>query len=400
MLTKHTQENNMTEEQMKKYLLTEHKNDEVKLRPRHKGLDKIHYNTTKLDGTQKPFRFAISSRRAGKSTKWVNFYDYNYMYGHTILVLRRQIVDCTETYINDIENVINKFAIVPVKFSYKSADLKTGIVDVYVSEVKKDKNGKKTYYNERLFFRILGMSNPMSRIKSLMLPNIKYIFFDEFICNMKAGEKYLKDEAFKFREIYETFVRECKGQLITYFFGNPYSVYTPYTEWLGVDTRKLEPGAFIVGENYAIECYTLHPELVKQILQEDPMAKIDDEYSRYAFHGMAINDSRIPIGDKPSGAVLRFVFRTGGEYLGFYYLPKTFATDYVKFYCEKMRDWKPEFARASYCFDFQDASKNTNIFQSHQKVLTSHLKTLISNNRIVYKDISAAYLTEYIYPKL
>lgn len=380
---------------MKEYLLTEHP-DGGKYYPRFKGLDRIHYNTAKLDGTQKPFRFAVSSRRAGKSTKWLNFYAYNYVKRRTILCLRRKINDVTETYINDIGNIINKFSLVPVQLIYKTADLKNGIVDVYVAEVGKDANGKKVLYNKRLFFRVLGMSNKMSKIKSLMLPGIKFIFFDEFICNMAADEKYESMEAFKFREIYETFVRECPDGLICYFFGNPYSVYNPYFEWLGVDTRKLEIGAFIVGKNYAIECYRLHPELVKQILESDPLAQIDDEYTKYAFHGIAINDVNIPLGEKPDRCVLRFVFKVQGEYLGFF---KLVDGGSVKYYCEKI-EWDSSYSRTSYCFDFQGAQNNTNIMQAEQKVLTNRLRRAVCENRVIYKDIGAAYLTEYIYPKL
>lgn len=36
--------------------------------PSFKGLDDIHFNTTKIDGPQKPFRCAISEREPGKST--------------------------------------------------------------------------------------------------------------------------------------------------------------------------------------------------------------------------------------------------------------------------------------------------------------------------------------------
>lgn len=149
------------------------------------------------------------------------------MNNSTILVLRRQIADVTETYVNDIENIINKFSYVPVKLFFKKGDLTSGIIDVYVAEYIKQGDDY-VYFNKRLFFRVLGMSNPMSRIKSLMLPGIKYLFFDEFICNVRLGEKYLTDEAFKFKEIYNTFQRECPSGLICYFFGNPYSVYNPY----------------------------------------------------------------------------------------------------------------------------------------------------------------------------
>ena len=219
----------------KRYLLSEHELPRKK--PCFVGLDKIHFNTNKLDGPNRPFRLAVSEREAGKSTRWLQFYTYNYMRGDTILVLRRQIADVSEVYVNDIENLLNKFSLVPIKLDFKRGDMKTGIIDVYVSEYEKV-GDEIIKYNKRLFFRVIGMSNPMNRIKSLMLPKIKYILFDEFIANTRLGEKYLPDEAFKFKEIYNTFQRECKTGLICYFFGNPYSVFNPYFEWLKIDTRK------------------------------------------------------------------------------------------------------------------------------------------------------------------
>ena len=51
----------------KRYLLSEH--ELPRLKPCFKGLDNIHYNTTKIDGPQKPFRLAVSEREAGKSTR-------------------------------------------------------------------------------------------------------------------------------------------------------------------------------------------------------------------------------------------------------------------------------------------------------------------------------------------
>lgn len=122
----------MNKEIHKRYLLSNH--ELPRLKPKFQGLDNIHYTTTKIDGPQKPFRLAVSEREAGKSTRWLQFYSYNYMRGQTILVLRRQIADVTETYVNDIENILNKFSLVPIKLDFKKGDIKNGIIDVYAYE--------------------------------------------------------------------------------------------------------------------------------------------------------------------------------------------------------------------------------------------------------------------------
>lgn len=381
-----------------KYLLTDH--DAPRLRPKHKGLDNIHYNTTKIDGPQKPFRCAISEREAGKSTRWLQFYDYNYMNDRTILVLRRQIADVTETYVNDIENILNKFSYVPVKLIFKKGDLTNGIIDVYVAEYEKIGDNIK-YHNKRLFFRVVGMSNPMSRIKSLMLPHIKYMLFDEFICNLRLGEKYLKEEAFKFKEIYNTFQRECPDGLICYFFGNPYSLYNPYFEWWGVDTRKIRPGAYLNGKNYTIECYQLLPELKELILKRNPLYQFDDSYRKYAFDGIAINDANILICDKPNWTKLRFVFKIENEYIGIYTIngPQPDNRPYLHFFCEKIA-WKPDYRRTALCFDLSDSQQNTVMFMPYQKAYTQQLKQSMALNKVGFKDVATSYLMEYLFNKL
>ena len=383
----------------KRYLLSEHQLP--RLKPHFKGLDNLHYNTTKLDGPQKPFRLVVSEREAGKSTRWLQFYSYNYMRGDTLLVLRRLITDCTETYINDIENVINKFSLVPVKLEFKSGDMKNGIIDVYACEYQKVGEEIKKY-NRRLFFRVVGMSNPMSRIKSLMLPNIKYILFDEFICNIRLGEKYLKDEAFKFKEIFNTFQRECPSGLICYFFGNPYSVYNPYFEWLKIDTRKVKPGAYIIGPNYILECYQLLPELKKLILERNPLYQFDDSYRKYAFEGKAVNDMNIIIIDKPQLCKLRYIFKMSGKYYGFYGISteaKEYKENHLTFYCEELK-WKPEYKRTALCFDFADLGSNSSLMQKMQKDTFYWLKHSIANNMVGYQKVDCEYNAEVIYSKL
>lgn len=369
-----------------------------RIRPRLiRPLDRDHLNTRALDGTEKKYRVCISGRGAGKTTIWVRLYRHNYLKDFTAVNLKRKIKKITSSYIKDIERQINNFLLVKIRLSFNKGELKNGVVDVYVEELDEKENG----YNKRPFFRIVALSIDSDELKGQVIPNIKYILFDEFICRLNIGEKYLNDEVNRFKEFYKTIVRwKPEGEsLICYFFGNPYSLYNPYFEKWGVDTRRLKPGTLTVGDYYAIDYFEIPPELLEQIKAMDDLDD-DEDYDKFAYGGFAVNDSNIPLGDKPEGARLRFVFKVGSEYLGFYYLPERIATSFVKYYCEKLGEWKAEYAKASYCFEFNESEKNTNLFRGENKALTIHLKRNIAENRIVYKDIGANYLTEYIYPKL
>ena len=42
---------------------------------------------------------------------------------------------------------------------------------------------------DKVFCRIIALNTTLSRLKSQVLENPKYIMFDEFICNKRIGEK-------------------------------------------------------------------------------------------------------------------------------------------------------------------------------------------------------------------
>lgn len=383
------------------YMFSEHKIPRFRAKYKKGILDDLHFNTTKIDGTKKPFRFAVSPREAGKSTTWLKLYQDNFRHDKTVLCIRRLGVDITEIFVNDIENLLNKFLLVPVKLFYAKGDMKAGVVDVYIAEME-NASPKPLFHNKRLFFRVIALSLPMNRIKSLLLPSVKYFFFDEFICNLRLGEKYIQDEAFKFKEMYNTFQREAKDGIVCYFFGNPYSVFNPYFEWLGVDTGKIRAGAFIVGNEYVIECYQLKEELKKKILEKNPIYKFDDSYTKYAFDGKAINDENIKLGNKPTNSHLKFVFKVSNRYYGYYSIPLDSPERNmlkVSYYCEEL-NWNPEYKRIAFCFDFNDLGSNSSLLQQFQKETFFRLRYCIANNMLLYKTVSCEYITEFIYMKL
>ena len=351
-------------------------------------IDNLHYDTSELEGYQKPFNFVVSPREAGKTTALIRkSYKLYRDRGQSTIILRRRIADITEVYINDLGTVISKF-FEDVELFFKKGSIKDGIIDVYL------KHGKIIEKNP--IYRIIALSNPMSRIKSTILRNVGLVIFDEFICNTRCNEKYLNGEAFIFQEIYNTYVRECPG-LKVWFLGNPYSLYSPYTSWLGVPTNKLKPGTILTGKNWVFQAYQIKDELKELILSKNPLYQFDDTYTRYAFSGEAINDSEIIIIDtQPRGYNLKYVFKIEQKYVAYYYGTSQ-DVNVPSWWCSII-DWKPEYKRTAWCFDFDNLSAGSEIMNKNSKSILISLSMSIQQRNIAFKDIEASYLTEEVYP--
>lgn len=327
-----------------------------------------------------PFNFIISARDAGKTTALWNDKVYKaFLDGKPSLVLRRNQVDITDVYISDIGEVINKFKDEPIHLSFKKGSLKDGVADIFV-------DGK-------LFIRVIALSNPVSRIKSLILRNIAYLVFDEFICNPRLGEKYLKNESFRFKELFNTFQRETDC-LKCYFLGNPYSLYNPYFTWLGVNTKELHQGALLKGNNWVIECYQISDELKSMLLEKNPLYSFDDSYKEYAFDGLAINDQKIPLGNRISGATLSLVLKSGEKNLAIY---KNLDFSY---HIELINIQDISKRRTIWIVDFEDIANNCVLMNREDTLRFRNFVNAIRINKVDYSTIECYYLIKEIYCKL
>ena len=356
--------------------------------------DKIHYSFRKADSYNKQLVFSISPRCLGKSTALYNkIYKHFYEDHKPSILIRRQIVDITQAYIDSIQDVINKF--LPkkkqIKFSYKLGSIKEGIIDIYIED--------------RLFIKIAALSNPKSRIKSLYIKDLYCIAFDEFIVDNAAGEKYLKDEANKMRELWTTFRREGSAkQVRLYFCGNPYSIFNPYwnKNFFGIDVRlaDIKPGSFIVGRNYVIDCAMPRPELIDWLINKgmyDP--ELDDEYQRYAFGGVNINDEHFEIHEKqPDGFKLKYIFRISRTYIGIFINDKNIEDNIGKYWCTELKEVSNN--RKVLAVDFDNLIYGSQLLTYPQRLVLSSLKTAISSRRISYNSISTGYYIEQIYKLL
>lgn len=348
--------------------------------------DKLHITLRRVDSYNMPFNFVISEREAGKSvailTKAYKLFRKKH---RTTIVIKRLIADITETYIQDCGKVINKF--LPkdkqVELEFKKGSIKEGVVDVSIE-------GKH-------FMRIIALSNPMSRFKSTMIKNPAMIIFDEFICNNRAGEKYLDSEAFKFKEIYNTYQRECNGYILKcYFMGNPYSLYNPYFSDLEVNTLELYPGAFVVGKNYVISCYRIKDELREAILKRNPLYQFDESYKKYAFYGQAVNDSQFIVDPvRPDKFYLRYVFRVNNRYLHIWCNNNDDYHIDCKYFIEAKADTSA--TRKIYAIDFNNLVQNTRLITTQLKILFLRLKQAIAARQCVFNSIEAGYLAEALY---
>ena len=350
-----------------------------------KTRDNIHFNCRKIDGYNLPFNFIISEREAGKSTAiWLDKAYKGFVEGgHTTLVIRRKITHITKAYIDDIAQIINKFTEDKVQFQYSQSTLKEGLVDIYI--------------NEKRFMRICALSCDITAIKSLVLLNLKYIIFDEFICNQRFGEKYLKDEATKFMEVYNTFRRESEG-LKCYFMGNPYSLYNPYFMFFNVNTAKLQRGAILTDKkSYVIQCYEITPELREKILAENPLYQFDNSYTKYAFEGQNVNDLNIIIKDKlPPNFKLLYVFKSASKYIGLY--RASIWEDYdIIYYAQFIDGAKVSRRRDIICFDFEELVDRVIMLSPEERYKFQKIKDAMRKRLIAFNSIECYYLLEEIY---
>ena len=247
--------------------------------------DDLHYTTSAIDSYGKPFNFIISEREAGKTTALVasKMYKAFKEKGRPALVLRNQGVDISEAYIHSFEETTNKFAGRELKLSFRRGDVNKGICLVW-----DESTGEK-----KLYAAIAALSVPMARLKSINIGKVSLILYDEAIVATSMGERYPDNLAFKIKELYRTFARESRPEVLRLFcLANPYSRFHPLlTDW-GVPFQDMKRGSIITGPNWAVECYEMKPELRKFIIEHDPTYQFDDAYRRYAFDGASIEDEQ------------------------------------------------------------------------------------------------------------
>ena len=353
--------------------------------------DNLHLDLSEVDGYDKDFNYIISEREAGKTTGMWKKAKAIFNRNNSFLLTRREKVSISEAYINDSSHVINKFINDPekkVKFYFKRGELEKGIVDVACSFGK---------HPPRFMFRCVALSNKMADMKSLLIPNCECIFFDEFIVDVRAGEKYLPNEAWRFNELYNTFQREATSagkKFKAYFFGNPYSKANPYFVDKEVDISKLKRGSIYIKGNVLVYPYEIKPELKKLILERNPLYQFDNAYTRYAFDGISVNDANMILKTKqPKNFSLMIVVRIDNNLIGIY------KSQYNEF---DFNFWVgPVFNmaqnRMAYAFDFGDLQHGTMLIDSYGKKLFFSFAESMRMRKVAFANPQYGMWAEEIY---
>ena len=348
-------------------------------------LDGIHFNSRAIDGANKPINMVISARQDGKTTsiivnKSAPAFEAR---GAMTIAFRRFITDITEEYCASFAKIEEKFGFRHGNYSWKQCEKKEGVAHL------RDENGK-THY------AIVALNSPMNRIKGAFEENPAYGLFDEFVVDQRIGEKYLKGEAFRFKEAFKTFYRESGGMKM-YLLGNPYSFYNPYFVAYGVDPKKLATQRLLIGSNWAAQYHDLSPELKAWLKDNDPQyADESDPYFQYAFNGVAINDGNIKVVDKqPQGFALRFFLTVEGKTMAIY----------------QNSDWGGQFeywvgyqgsARNAdaFAFDFSDLSDGSVLYSREENWAISRFARAVRMKKVAFASLECDYLIEEIYPTL
>lgn len=348
-------------------------------------LDNLHYDFREVDGYGKPFVFVMSPREPGKTVAmWFKkIYSGWRKDKRPWIVLTRTAVEISEAFLYSIQDsIINKFSDDNVKFKFVKGTFKEGIVDVRIGN--------------DIFFRVVSLSLPLRRIKLAVLRDVKGAFMDEYIIDPKSGEKYITGEAFKIKEAFTTWRRECSGPFKMYFTANPYSLFNPlFVSW-NVPTEKLRKGQFFVGDMYVIHWATLNPLLREKLLAENPLYQFDEDYNEYALQGTPVNDSNIPVGKQPEGFPLKFVFRISRRLIGVF--KSTDPTANPQFFCSFVKDISAD--RNVWCFDLQEIMSGTQLLTMDAKFKLSRFKSAIAAGEILYSEIPIYYMVTEVYKQI
>lgn len=348
-------------------------------------LDDMHFGFSKIDGAQRDLNFIVSAREGGKSTAAAIKADRAFRErGQPSIFIMRQVADVTDAYIETQAKILRKFGLAK-GVTYKRSSIDSGIV--YVNDEEK----------QIPRFVVVGLSAALHRLKSLMIERPAFVFSDEFIVNTRAGERYLKNEVFRFKEVYSTFYREAEGRgPKCYFMGNPYSFYSPYFAEYGIDPRR---GDFQVGKNWAFQYYRLDPRLVASIRERNPFFEEDNDYARYAFGAVPINDSNVLLMDKcPDWFSLWAVVTIEGRQLGIFVNTIGWGDNEIDFWIGRLPNVGSR--RTVTVFDFKDLSRNAVLFSSLDRLRFARLKTAIQRRAVGYQDIEINYLMEGVYSQL
>ena len=248
--------------------------------------------------------------------------------------------------------------------------------------------GKKFYCDGKT----MGMAVPLSKavtLKSVPFPEVKYIFFDEFLIS-SPHYHYLKDEISQLFDFYSTVARNRDVRL--FLIANSISEINPYHSFFNIkidnDRRFYKIGKDIILERTSTENY-------RQAMSMTRFGKIikNTRYGRYAIDNEYLNDNKSFIEKKSEKAINRFNIVYNEKTIGIW-----IDTELGRIYCSN----KFNSSCPNYCITTKDMQPNYIILKNNSHYIKM-LKDAFQRGYIYYENIKIKGIMEevqkYLYIK-
>lgn len=357
----------------------------------------LYFNFQRIDSCNKEFNEIIAPREVGKTTALENGKIYEAIKRGEVVVVyfRNHIsldVDSMQVRINRlIENEDEK-----IKFWYKLGDIKSGLLRV----MAKIGNGE---YKPALL--CVSLNRRVSDIKKIGASDLAFEVFDEYIINpCDYKEKYLDHEWRVFMEAHHTFKRFAKdpAKYKTYFIGNAYSRFNPFHVGVGVDSNRLNPGALVVGPNYAIEIFKISDELRKKILERNPNYAHDKDYADYALGVNYVNDKNITLSKSvPTGFnfnKINYLIYYNNIYLAIYQGIKGYF-NYFFVRKSSAEEFALNLKKKAFAFNLDDVDEHCNIMDKKYNGFFYPLRLCLMKHRCFFTHIENYYVLKELFEK-
>lgn len=355
-------------------------------------LDNIHFSTKEVDGFNKDFNLVYSVREDGKTASFdLKAISKLRKFHATPIMFLRQVNEVSEEYVDSLKRRWNKWLKTPISFYYSKKDLDNGLATLYFDKKKQNQA-----------VRVVSLAKNVDIVKKYFIERPGDFFLDEVVLNTRTGSKYLKGEPMKIKEIYKTFYREFKNAKIPrprfYGFGNPYSWYNPYNAELGVDCEKIKSqGNVQIIDNWCIMHHKINPLLLEEIKKKDPLYSIEGEYAKYAYGGVAINDSNVLIVEKcPNDFNLICIFYANGKSFGIW--QNNNFDENLSYWIGKVN--KIGKRREIFSFNFGDLIEGSALLSAFDRVRFQSLKNSMARREVGFESLEANYIMEEVYKLL
>lgn len=355
-------------------------------------LDNIHFQIKEIDSYAKDFNLVYSVREDGKTASFdMKAISKLRRFQATPIYLLRQVNEVSEEYVESLKRRWNKWLKVPIEFYYSKKNLENGIATLYFDR-------KKLYPA----VKIVSLAKSIDILKKFFVARPSDFFLDEVVLNTRTGSKYLKGEPMRVKEIYKTFYREYVNAKLPrpkfYGFGNPYSWYNPYNAELNIDCEKIKiQGDVQIVDKWAIMHHKINPLLLEEIKKKDPLYSIEGEYAKYAYGGVAINDSNVLIVEKcPNEFNLVCIFYATGRSFGIW--ENNNFDDNLSYWIGEVKAVGKR--REIFSFNFGDLIEGSALLSSFDRIRFQSLKNSMARREVGFENLEANYIMEEVYKLL